>query len=71
MKAEFNVNSPINYNEANEIVFFFKGNQFVELYCGKDIFVITNIGVRRYKYPKKNIMKGIISKIEYTIKNNI
>lgn len=43
----------------------------IDLYCGIDQYIITNLGVRRFKYCKTNIKNSIVKKIEYIIKNNI
>lgn len=43
----------------------------IELYCGIDQYIITNLGMRKFKYGKTNIKNNIVKKIEYIIKNNI
>ena len=43
MKAEFNINCPLSLDEANEIQNMFSLYD-IELYCGIDQYVITNIG---------------------------
>ena len=70
MKAEFNINCPLSLDEANEINKMFKEYD-IELYCGINQYIITNLGIRRFKYGKTNIKNSIIKKIEYIIKNNI
>lgn len=70
MKAEFNVNCPLSLDEANEIQSMFSLYD-IELYCGINQYVITNLGMRKYKYSKTNIKNSIVKKIEYIIKNNI
>ena len=70
MKAEFNVNCPLSLDEVNEIKKMFKEYD-IELYCGINQYIITNLGIRRFKYGKTNIKNSIIKKIEYIIKNNI
>ena len=70
MKAEFNINCPLSLDEAKEIQNVFNSHD-IELYCGIDQYVITNIGVRRFKHSKKKKKNSIIKKIEYMIKNNI
>lgn len=51
MKAEFNINCPLSLDEANEIKKMFKGYD-IELYCGIDQYIITNLGMRKFKYGK-------------------
>ena len=58
MKAEFNVNCPLSLDEANEIQNTFKDYD-IELYCGINQYIITNLGVRKYKYGKTNIKNNI------------
>ena len=58
MKAEFNINCPLSFSLYD-----------IELYCGINQYVITNLGIRRYKYSKTNIKNSIVKKIEYIIKN--
>lgn len=70
MKAEFNINCPLSLDEANEIQNMFSLYD-IELYCGINQYVITNLGMRKYKYSKSNIKNSIVKKIEYIIKNNI
>ena len=70
MKTEFNINCPLSLGEANEIQNMFKEYD-IDLYCGIDQYIITNLGVRRFKYCKTNIKNSIVKKIEYIIKNNI
>lgn len=70
MKAEFNVNCPLSLDEVNEIKKMFKEYD-IELYCGINQYIITNLGIRRFKYGKTNIKNSIVKKIEYIIKNNI
>lgn len=70
MKSEFNINCPLSLDEAKEIQNVFNSHD-IELYCGIDQYIITNIGVRRFKYSKTNTKNSIIKKIEYMIKNNI
>lgn len=70
MKAEFNINCPLSLDEANEVQNMFSLYD-IELYCGIDQYVITNIGIRKFKYGKTNIKNSIVKKIEYIIKNNI
>lgn len=70
MRAEFNINCPISLTEANEIRNMFSQYD-IELYCGINQYVITNLGMRKYKYSKTNIKNSIVKKIEYIIKNNI
>ena len=53
MKAEFNINCPLSLDEANEIQNMFSLYD-IELYCGIDQYVITNIGIRKFKYGKTN-----------------
>lgn len=70
MKAEFNVNCPLSLDEVNEIKKMF--NEYdIELYCGINQYIITNLGMRKFKYGKTNIKNSIVKKIEYIIKNNI
>lgn len=70
MKAEFNVNCPLSLDEVNEIKKMFKEYD-IELYCGINQYIITNLGMRKFKYGKTNIKNSIVKKIEYIIKNNI
>lgn len=70
MKAEFNVNCPLSLDEVNEIKKMFKEYD-IELYCGINQYIITNLGMRKFKYGKSNIKNSIVKKIEYIIKNNI
>lgn len=70
MKANFNQFCPLSINEANEICNMFREYD-IELYCGINQYVITNLGMRKYKYSKTNIKNSIVNKIEYMIKNNI
>lgn len=49
MKAEFNINCPLSLDEANEKEYD------IELYCGIDRYIITNLGMRKFKYGKTNI----------------
>lgn len=66
MKAAFNINCPLSLGEEN----MFKEYD-IELYCGIDQYIITNLGMRRFKYGKTNIKNNIVKKIECIIKNNI
>lgn len=70
MKGEFNVNCPLSLDEVNEIKKMFKEYD-IELYCGINQYIITNLGMRKFKYGKANIKNSIVKKIEYIIKNNI
>ena len=70
MKSEFNVNCPHSLDEAKEIQNIFNSYD-IKLYCGIDQYIITNLGVRKFKYSKTNVKNSIIKKIEYIIKNNI
>lgn len=70
MKSEFNINCPLSLDEAKEIQNVFNSCD-IELYCGIGQYIITNLGVRKFKYGKTNIKNSIIKKIEYVIKNNI
>lgn len=54
MKAEFNINCPLSLDKANEIKKMFKEYD-IELYCGINQYIITNLGLRKFKYGKTNI----------------
>lgn len=58
MEAKFNINCPLSLDEANEIQNTFKDYD-IELYCGINQYIITNLGVRKYKYGKTNIKNNI------------
>lgn len=44
MKAEFNINCPLSLDEANEIQNMFSLYD-IELYCGINQYIITNLGI--------------------------
>lgn len=46
METKFNINCPLSLDEANEIQNTFKDYD-IELYCGINQYIITNLGVRR------------------------
>lgn len=69
MKAKFNINCPLSLDEANEIQNMFSLYD-IELYCGIDQYVITNLGMRKFKYGKTNIKNNIVKKIEYIKRKN-
>lgn len=48
MKAEFNINCPLSLKEYD-----------IELYCGINQYIITNLGLRKFKYGKTNIKNNI------------
>lgn len=37
------------------------------MYCGINQYIITNLGMRKFKYGKANIKNSIVKKIEYNI----
>lgn len=43
METKFNINCPHTFKDYD-----------IELYCGINQYIITNLGVRKYKYGKTN-----------------
>jgi hypothetical protein len=68
-KLEISLNSPFCKEDVKYLKDIVKSND-IYVYCGKDYYMIIYFGQRKYKYGK-NAIKSVISKINYTIKNNI